>query len=117
MATFAIFEQLGVVGEPVVVAQGFSGVAALLPPGWLGRYGMWLELMAYAVALGLILLLLPYIGGMAAVMIYISLALWIGFEAPELRAAALGRRGWVRRADLVAAGPELAQVEWLKVGR
>jgi len=54
------------------------------------------------------------IGDEAAFWIYVALAVWIGFEAPAMRAAALRRRGWRYRTDVVAPSEDMAQVEGIR---
>jgi len=95
---------------PEAVPERFSWLAFLLPPVFALVGGLWLELVAWLVAVMLLGAAAPVVGGTAAFSIYVLLAIWIGFEAPALRAAALRRRGFRHLADLVAPDPELAAV-------
>jgi hypothetical protein len=95
---------------PRVVPERFSWLAFLLPPVFAVWEQLWLELVAWLVLVMLLGAGVPVIGGTAVFCIYGLLMLWIGFEAPALRAAALRRAGFTHLTDLVAAGPDLAAV-------
>jgi hypothetical protein len=99
---------------PAVVPDRFSWFAALLPPVYGVVHALWLALVAYIVGLALIVLAALWLGLDAGFCIYVLFALLIGFEAPGLRHRALRRRGYVYRSELIAAAPDLAEVEWMK---
>jgi hypothetical protein len=113
MTTFAIFDRPDS-AAPTVVADRFSWFAALLPPVFALAHGLWLALLGYAIILAVLIAGRSWIGDGAAFWIYVVSAIWIGFEAPALRRAALRRRGWSDRGDIIAMSPDLAQLEWLK---
>lgn len=116
MTLYSIFERdNGTPEAPVAVAEKFSWLAALLPPVFGLVHGLWLELIAFVVTVAAIAVLSLWLGLAAAFLLYVLLALLIGFEAPALRRGALRRRGWIYRTELCAAAADLAQVEWLRV--
>lgn len=113
---YSIFERDNATPEaPVAVAEKFSWLAALLPLVFGLVYGLWIELIAFVVAVAIIAMLSLWLGPAAGLLLYLLLALLIGFEAPALRRGALRRRGWSYRTELFAAAADLAQVEWLRV--
>ncbi|HHY49137.1 MAG TPA: DUF2628 domain-containing protein [Alphaproteobacteria bacterium] len=99
---------------PAVVPDRFSWFAGLLPPLFAIVHGLWLELVGYVVLLAAIGLAATWLGEEAGFWLYALLALWIGFEAPALRRRALRRSGYIYRSELIAAAPDLAEVEWLR---
>lgn len=116
MTTYSVFEKPAD-PVPVVVPDRFSWLAFLLPPVFAIAHGLWLELLAFVVLVLLAAVLGPVIGGDAVILSYVVLALLIGFEASALRRAALSRRGFRHRTDLVAAAGDLAQLEFLRSTR
>ena len=111
---FAILDpKPGQTALPAAIAEKFSWLAALLPPVFLLRHGLWLELVALVLAVVALILAARVIGDDAAGLLYVLGALWLGFAAPALRRAALLRRGWHARGPLVAASADLAQLEAL----
>lgn len=115
MTLYSIFDRGDAVPEaPAVVPEKFSWLAALLPPVFGLLHGLWLELIAFVVAVAAVALSSLWLGAEAGFWLYVLLAALIGFEAPSLRRRALRRRGWNYRTELFAAADDLAQVEWLK---
>jgi hypothetical protein len=114
MTIYAVFDR-NANAVPAVVPERFSWFAALLPPMFALAHGLWLELVGYIVAVGLLGLASTQIGGDAAFWIYIVFALWIGYEAPSFRAAALRGRGWRYRTDVVAPTEDLAEIAGLRL--
>jgi|GEM_PF-617019 hypothetical protein len=98
---------------PAAIPEQFSWLAAILPPVFLLRHGLWLELVGFVLVVTALVLAAPLIGGNAAFLLYLLGALWLGWAAPELRRAALRRRGWNERGPQVAASADLAQLEAL----
>ena len=92
----------------------FSWFAALVPPVFGMVHGLWLELIAFVVALALIVLAATWLGADAGFWLYALLAAWIGFEAGALRRRALRRRGFIHSTELFASDPDLAAVEWTR---
>jgi hypothetical protein len=99
---------------PEVVPDRFSWFAALLPPVFAVVHRLWLPLLAWVVLVLLIALMGRFLGADAAGWTYLLLAVLIGFEAPSLRRRGLRRRGYLYRSELIAAAPDLAQVDWMK---
>jgi hypothetical protein len=112
---YAIFDpKPGKRALPAAVADSFSWFAAILPPFFLLRHGLWLELVAWVAGVGALVVLSGYIGGDAAFALYLLSAIWLGFAASGLRRHALQWRGWTPRGDRVAASADLAQLEALR---
>lgn len=99
---------------PEVVPDRFSWFAALLPPVYALVHRLWLPLVVWLVLVIAIAGLGVVFGGDVGFWTYVLLAVLIGFEAPALRRRGLRRRGYLYRSDLIAAAPDLAQVEWMK---
>jgi len=115
MTLFAIFEPKdGKTKLPAAIPETFSWLAAVLPPVYALVHGLWLELIAFVVAVVLLGFATTFIGGDAAVLIYLLFALWIGLAAPSIRRHALSWRGWRHRTDLVATDPDLARLSWME---
>ena len=96
------------------MAERFSWAAALVPPVFLLRHGLWLETAGWAVSVLALLVLGAVIGGAAALWIYILLALALGFEAPSLQRHALRWRGWESLGYRVAPSADMAQLEAMR---
>jgi hypothetical protein len=115
LTLFAIFDpRPGSTDLPRVVPERFSATAMLLPPVYLLAHRLWLEALVWLVAAAALVLLAPYIGGGAALLLYGLLALWLGLSAPDWRRARLARRGWRFRGDRVALSADLARLEALR---
>ena len=115
MTLYAIFDpRPGMAALPEAVPEKFSWLAALLPPVFFIRHGLWLELLAYGLKLAALVLLAPLIGGDAACLLYGLVAIWLGFAAPGFRRHALIWRGWSHRGERVAFDADLAQLEALQ---
>ena len=79
----------------VFVKDGYTWLAALVPPLWLLWKRMWLEFAISAVGTGLIVWLLASAGATNvsnALLLIIQIV--FGFEAGALYSASLERRGW-----------------------
>ena len=115
MTLYAIFDpKPGRPELPAAVAEKFSWLAALLPPIFLIAHGLWLELVAWLLAVVALVVLSRFIGNDAAFWLYALGAIWLGFAAPGFRRHALAWRGWSYRRDRVAMSAELAQLEALQ---
>ncbi len=80
-------------GELACLPDRFSWPAFLLPPVWALAHRLWVELaliLAAIIALAIVaaLLDLPFLA------LYLTGAVWLGFEAHQLHGRALLRRGW-----------------------
>lgn len=113
MTTYSIFERRPD-EAPAAVPEKFSWFAALLPPVFAVAHGLWIEFVAWGVALAGLVALATVIGGDAALWLYVLLALFIGFEAPAFRRWSLSRSGWRHAAEIVAPAADVAEVEWIK---
>lgn len=98
--------------EVVALRDGFSWLAALLPPVWALGHGLWLAFALYAAALAALWGAGLWLGAGAAFWLYVFGVLLLGFQAAAIRGAALARRGWRRGADIVAADAAQAELEW-----
>jgi len=111
---YAIFDpQPGKPALPVAVPEKFSWLAAVLPPVFFLRHGLWLECLAYGLKIVALVILAGFIGDDAALLLYGLLAIWLGFAAPGFRRHGLSWRGWRHRGDRIAASADLAQLEAL----
>lgn len=114
MTIYAIFDPTpGRADLPVPVAEKFNWLAALLPPVFLLRHGMWLATFAWVLGVAALVLLAPFVGE-AVFWLYVLAAAWLGFAASDLIRRSLLRRGWVLRGERIAASAELAQLEALR---
>jgi hypothetical protein len=81
--------------DAVVIRDGFSFAAFLLPPLWLLLHRLWIEAALASAALALAVGLSKLTGlALAAPFLWLLLSLFVGLEGNALRIAALGRRGW-----------------------
>ena len=100
--------------SPVAIADKFSWAAALLPPVWALVHRLWLELAAILFFMIGLDLAASYIGAEAAFWIYVAAAVWLGFEAPQLRAGAYTRKNFSESASLLAPSADLAVLKFLR---
>lgn len=115
MTLYAIFDpKPGRPDLPAVLPEKFSWLAAFLPPVFLLKHGLWLELVAWILKVAALIVLARFIGDAAAFLLYILAAIWLGFAAPGLRRHALQRRGWTPRGARIAPSADLAQLEALQ---
>ena len=98
----------------VFIEDRFSWFAALLPPVWALVHGLWIELIIWIVGMVALYGLNFLIGDEAVFYLYLLSAFFIGYEAANIRASALSRRGCTLAGDIVAGGEDLAEMEWLK---
>ena len=109
---FAIYERQS--AAPAAIPEKFSWLAFLLPPVFALVHGLWLELLAYVVAVIVLGFAATILGDTTTFWLYVLFALWIGFAATGLRRNALARRGWSHRRDVTAAAADLAAVSFLE---
>lgn len=113
MTVYSVFERPDAMA-PAVIPEKFSWFAALLPPVYALVHGLWLALLLFAAIVIALVFGSVIIGDEAAFWLYVLLAVLIGFEAPAFRRRALKVRGWTYRSDVIAAGEDLAQRDWLR---
>lgn len=112
---YAIFDpKPGRPALPSVVPETFSWLAAILPPAFLAAHGLWLELVAWVLAVVALVVLSAFIGDDATFLLYFLAAVWLGFAAPGLRRHGLAWRGWSHRGERVALSADMAQLEALQ---
>lgn len=99
----------------VFIEDRFSWGAALFPPLWALFHGLWLELIVWIAAMVALVGLDMILGDVSATL-YLLGALLLGFEAANIRAAALRRKGFHPEGDLIASGEDLAELAWLQRG-
>ncbi len=116
MAVYTVHEppaQAGTGAAPerfVFVRDGFSLWALLFAPLWMLRHRMWLVLLGYiAVVVALSVVLHLHATAAAATVVWVLLALLIGFEAGTLRRFGLARRGYRNIGLVVGDDLELAE--------
>ena len=98
------------------VKDGYSWLAALVPPLWLLWKRMWLELAIYVGGIGLMVWALTSIGApntTSALLLIIQIV--FGFEAGALYSAALERRGWPVVGTVTGRNAEDAERRFLEV--
>jgi hypothetical protein len=113
MTTYSIFSRR-VDEAPASVPEAFSWAAAVVPPLFAIAHGLWIEFVAWGVALAVLVAAAQVIGGEAAAWLYVLGAILIGLEAATIRRAHLMREGWRHVAEVVAPAADVAEVEWLK---
>jgi hypothetical protein len=111
---YSVFDRTSGLSEPVAVPDRFSWFAAILPPLYMLRHGLWLALLGFFVIVVALSFLSLVVGDGATFWLYVLTAILFGFEAGTLRRAKLWRRGLSYRTDIIAGGADLAEVEWLK---
>lgn len=112
MTLFAIFDpKPGKARLPVAVAEQFSWLAALLPPVFLLRHGLWLETLAWVLWIAALAVLASLIGEGAVFGLYGIGAVWLGLAAAGLQRHALQWRGWRYRGERIAGDRDVAQLE------
>ncbi|MBV9970044.1 MAG: DUF2628 domain-containing protein [Xanthobacteraceae bacterium] len=119
MAAYAVFEPPPRANRPLVdhaarfvfLRERFSWGAFLLGPLWMIWRRLWLVLLIYLVAIGLLYYGLQRLGIPQSVQLVVNIlvALLIGIEAPGLRRWTLLRRGWRERGVVVADDLEMAE--------
>ena len=112
MTLYSVYERPS--DAPTAVADRFSWSAALLPPVHALVHGLWLLLGVWVVGTLVIAALSVVVGGEAAFWLYVLFATLIGFEAASFRRVKTARRGGLYRTEIVAAGEDLALVDYLK---
>jgi Protein of unknown function (DUF2628) len=85
------------------VRDGFTPLAAAIPPLWMAINKLWIALLLYLLASTALSLVLVQLGVDKGLIALINLAanIVIGFEADSLKRWTLGRRGWVEVGTVV----------------
>lgn len=112
MTLYSVYERPS--DAPIAVADRFSWSAALLPPVHALLHGLWLLLGVWVLGTLAIIALSVLVGGEAAFWLYALFAALIGFEAASFRRVKAAKRGGLYRTEIVAAGEDLALVDYLK---
>lgn len=78
------------------IKDGFSWLTALVPPLGLAAKGLWIPLILFCVAIGLVSALLSAIGADASWtgLVLTAIGLYLGFEVSTIERATLDRAGW-----------------------
>jgi hypothetical protein len=97
-----------------VMRDGFSWFAALLPPVWTLANRLWMELAIWLAGIAGLWLVSILIGGVAVFFLYVLFSVLIGFEAAAIRGGALTRGGWRYCGEVIADGPDLAELAFLQ---
>lgn len=100
----------------VFIKDRFSWSAALLTPIWAIYNGLFLETGIWVVLTLVLIGLATILNNPALVWAYPCFALLVGYEAPNILAAGLRRRGFVPGGDIVANSADVAEMEWMKRG-
>ena len=112
MTLYSVYERPN--DAPTAVADRFSWSAALLPPVHALLHGLGVVVLVWVVGTLAIVGLSVLIGGQAAFWLYVLFATLLGFEAASFRRVKAARRGGLYRTVIVAAGEDLALVDYLK---
>ena len=116
MALFTVLARPEPLTEPAVVADRFRWSAFLFAPVHALLHGLWVTmLLLVAVIIGLDFAA-AFIGGGAAVLLYVLIAWLYALESPALERARWRRRGFFLEADRIASSADLAAVDWLRRG-
>lgn len=104
--------------EAVLVRDGFSWLAFIVPVIWFAWHRMWLWAAAFVVAGVVVTVAVERTDwdGTAIVMAFL-MALWAGLEAQGQRVGALVDRGWTIRDVIVASGRDVAEATWFGAPR
>jgi hypothetical protein len=113
MTLYSVFDRTN--DAPVAVPEKFSWFAAILPPFYMLRHGLWLVLLGYVILIIVLLVASVFIGDSATFWLYVLTAVLFGLEAGALRRAKLRRQGFAHAAEIIASEADLAEVEWLKL--
>jgi hypothetical protein len=106
----------------VFVRDGFHFWAFVLAPLWLLLHRLWLALVIYAIAYGVLGIGLAFARASSSVQLIVALlvALLMGFEVSSIWRWTLARRRWVTLGFVVAEDAETAErrffSEWQKRG-
>ncbi len=116
MSAWTVFEPKGAQGRTagaVFLRDRFSVPAFLFGPFWLLWNRLWLEaIVAIALVVGLGLLERAEGWTLAGNVLPLLLALLIGLEGPERRAARLRRAGWREAATVMADNRDEAELRY-----
>lgn len=115
MASYVVMEppaagEVGTAERAVLVRDGFSFLAFILPVVWLLWRRLWIEaILVLAASIALVALSratgLGFVGGAVSLLV----SLYVGLEGQSLRIGALRRRGW--REWGVVEGGTMAEAE------
>lgn len=96
----------------VLIPDRFNWWAFLFAPVWVLFRGLW-RVFALLAAISISLVLLSSFLILPLAALYGVGALWLGFEASNLLARNLHRRGWKRAGELIASNLEEAEALYL----
>jgi hypothetical protein len=113
MRSFTVHEDTRPARLPALVPEGFSLLAALLPPVWLLLHRQWLALLGFLVLAALMALLPPTMLAVALP----ALLLLAGLQAQDIRRWTLARQGRPVSAVVMAPDAEAALLRALDAGR
>ncbi len=99
----------------VLIEDRFYWLAAIFPPLWLISKNLWLEFILWLAFIFFLSAITSLIGEEASFWLYIISAIWIGFEAPNILARALKRKGFEFIGEILADNFEKAQIKWAKL--
>jgi hypothetical protein len=98
----------------VLVRDGFSFLAFLVPPLWLLWHRLWVEAALAFAASGALTALGETAGlGLAGAALSLLVSIYVGLEGPALRINALRRRGWHDWGVVEASDAGEAEIRYL----
>ncbi len=121
MTVYSIFEKpQGKAAKdraPAAVPERFSWLGMLLPPVFALWHGLWLLLVFWVALVMGLAYASRLIGLEAAVCLYGLVAVFLGIEAAAFRRDGLLFRGYAWRGDIIAAGEDSAQRDFIRLGK
>lgn len=100
----------------VFIRDRFSWSATLFTPIWALYEGLILEAGVWVVLTISLIALATILDNSAILLVYPCVAVLVGFEASNILAAGLRRRGFTPVGDIVAISADMAEMEWMKRG-
>ncbi len=116
MSIFQILQKPNISSEQlkdddyIIIDEKFIWFAAFLLPLWLMSKNLWLELVLWLATMFVLGIIYSFVGGAATFWLYVLSAIYIGFEATNIYARALKRKGLKASGDIIASDYEQAQV-------
>lgn len=100
--------------QAILVRDGFSLIAFLVPPFWLLWHRLWIEAaLAFAAALALTALAESAGYDVTSSLLSLLVSIYVGLEGSALRLAALRRRGWREWGAVEARNLRDAEIRYL----
>ncbi len=99
--------------DSVLIKEGFSWFAFLMPPIWAMANNLWVELVLMVVAIIALVLASSFFGSEAGFWLYILGSFWLAYEAAAIKTNSLKRKAFVENGSLIADNEEKAFISWV----